>query len=71
MSCLALSELSLAERRDCAIREAVRVTGKRLGITSYDREVAVQCALNAYRAGSSAAEAVARGTRYLRSVGGE
>ena len=71
MSCLELSELSLAERRDCAIREAVRVTGKRLGITSYDREVAVQCALNAYRAGSSAAEAVARGTRYLRSVGGE
>ena len=70
MSCLALSELSLAERRDCAIREAVRVTGKRLGITSYDREVAVQCALNAYRAGSSAAEAVARGTRYLRTIGG-
>ena len=70
MSCLALSELSVAERRDCAIREAVRVTGKRLGINPYDREVAVQCALNAYRAGSSAANAVARGTRYLRSVGG-
>ena len=70
MSCLALSELSIAERRDCAIREAVRVTAKRLGINPHDREVAVQCALNAYRAGSSAAHAVARGTRYLHSVGG-
>ena len=70
MSCLALSELSLAERRDAAIREAVRVTAKRLGINAHDREVAVQCAVNAYRAGSSAADAVARGTRYLRSVGG-
>ena len=70
MSCFALSELSLAERRDCAIRESVRVTGKRMGINPHDREVAVQCAVNAYRAGSSAADAVARGTRYLRSVGG-
>ena len=70
MSCLALSELSLAERRDAAIREAVRVTAKRLGINAHDREVAVQCALNAYRAGSSAAAALACGTRYLRSVGG-
>ena len=70
MSCLSVSELALAERRDIAIREAVRVTGKRLGVNYYDREVAVQCAVNAYRAGSSAAEAVARGTRYLRTVGG-
>ncbi len=70
MSCLAFSELPIAERRDCAIREAVRVTAKRLDINAHDREVAVQCALNAYRAGSSAADAVARGTRYLRSVGG-
>ena len=69
MSCLALSELSIAERRDCAIREAVRVTGKRLRINAHDREVAVQCAVNAYRAGSSAANAVARGTRYLKTVG--
>ena len=70
MSCLSLSELPLVERRYVAIREAVRVTGKRLGINPHDREVAVQCALNAYRMGSSAAESVARGTRYLRSVGG-
>ena len=68
MSCLALSELSLAERRDCAIREAVRVTGKRLGINPHDREVAVQCALNAWRAGASAASAVERGTRYLQAI---
>ena len=70
MSCLALSELSLAERRDAAIREAVRTCGKRLRIGPLDREVAVQCAINAYRMGSSAAEAVARGTRYLRTMGG-
>ena len=70
MSCLSITELPLAERRYVAIREAVRVTGKRLGINPHDREVAVQCAVNAYRAGSSAAEAVARGTRYLRTVGG-
>ena len=70
MSCLSVSELALAERRYVAIRDAVRVTGKRLGVNYYDREVAVQCAVNAYRAGSSAAEAVARGTRYLRTIGG-
>ena len=70
MSCLSVSELALAERRDIAIREAVRATAKRLRIAPFDREVAVQCAVNAYRAGSSAAEAVARGTRYLRTIGG-
>ena len=68
MSCLSITELPLAERRYVAIREAVRVTGKRLGINPHDREVAVQCAVNAYRAGSSAAEAVARGTRYLNAI---
>ncbi len=41
MSCLAFSELSLAERRDCAIREAVRTCGKRLRVGPLDREVAV------------------------------
>ena len=51
MSCLSVSELALAERRDCAIREAVRTTGKRLRVAPFDREVAVQCALNAWRAG--------------------
>ncbi len=71
MSELTIAQLPLPERRDCAIREAVRVTAKRLGTNAHDREVAVQCALNAYRAGSSAAAAVARGTRYLRTVGGE
>ncbi len=70
MSCLAFSELSLAERRDAAIREAVRTCGKRLRVGPLDREVAVQCAINAYRMGSSAAEAVARGTRYLQSIRG-
>ena len=70
MSCLSLSELPLVERRYVAIREAVRVTGKRLGINPHDREVAVQCAVNAYRAGSSAAEAVARGRRYMVAIYG-
>ena len=70
MSELSIAQLPLAERRYVAIRDAVRVTGKRLGVNYYDREVAVQCAVNAYHAGSSAAEAVARGTRYLRTVGG-
>lgn len=70
MSCLALSELSVAERRDCAIREAVRMCGKRLRIGPLDREVAVQCAINAYRMGSSAAEAVARGRRYMVAIYG-
>ncbi len=70
MSCLSVTELPLAERRDAAIREAVRTCGKRLRIGPLDREVAVQCAINAYRMGSSAAEAVARGTRYLRTMGG-
>ena len=70
MSELSVEQLPLAERRYVAIRDAVRVTGKRLGVNPHDREVAVQCAVNAYRAGSSAAEAVARGTRYLRTIGG-
>ena len=68
MSCLSVSELALAERRDIAIREAVRVTGKRLRVAPFDREVAVQCALNAWRAGASAASAVERGTRYLPAI---
>ena len=70
MSELTIAQLPLPERRYVAIRQAVRVTGKRLRINAHDREVAVQCAVNAYRAGSSAAEAVARGTRYLRTIGG-
>ncbi len=70
MSELTIAQLPLPERRYVAIRQAVRVTGKRLGVNYYDREVAVQCAVNAYRAGSSAAEAVARGTRYLQSLRG-
>ncbi len=70
MSELTVEQLPLPERRYVAIRDAVRVTGKRLGVNYYDREVAVQCAINAYRMGSSAAEAVARGTRYLQSIRG-
>ena len=69
MSQLSVSELPLAERRDAAIREAVRTCGKRLRVGPLDREIAVQCAINAYRMGASAAEAVARGTRYLKTVG--
>ena len=68
MSCLAMMELPIDERRDAAIREAVRVTGKRLGVNPHDREVAVQCAINAWRAGASAAAAVERGTRYLQAI---
>ena len=70
MSELTIAQLPLPERRYVAIRQAVRVTGKRLRINAHDREVAVQCAVNAYRAGSSAAESVARGTRYLQSLRG-
>lgn len=68
MSCLAMMELPIDERRDAAIREAVRVTGKRLRVNPHDREVAVQCAINAWRAGASAAAAVERGTRYLQGI---
>ena len=70
MSELTIAQLPLPERRYVAIRQAVRVTGKRLRVGALDREVAVQCAINAYRMGSSAAEAVARGYRYLYSIRG-
>ena len=40
MSQLAISELPLPERREAAIREAVRVTGKRLRVGALDRECA-------------------------------
>jgi hypothetical protein len=49
----------------------VRATAKRLRIAPFDREVAVQCALNAWRAGSSSAAAVARGRRYLVVLTGD
>ncbi len=68
MSCLSITELPRAERQEMAIRELLPIRGQRLGADSYDRQVAVQCAINAWRAGSSAADAVARGTRYLRSL---
>ena len=70
MICLSITELPRIERQDAAIREAVRATGKRLRSDAYDREVAVQCALNAWRTGSSPAAAVERGTRYLRAAHG-
>ena len=70
MSELTVEQLPLAERRYVAIRDAVRVTGKRMGINPHDREVAVQCAVNAYRTGASAAEAVARGRRYMVAIYG-
>ena len=71
MSELTVEQLPLPERRYVAIRDAVRVTGKRLGVNYYDREVAVQCALNAWRAGASAAAAVERGRRYLVVLNGD
>jgi hypothetical protein len=58
-------------RRDVAIREAVRACAVRLGAGAHDREVAVQCATNARRAGASAAAAVERGHRYLVAVHGD
>ena len=70
MSCLSITELPRAERQDIAIKEAVRATANRLHIAPYDREVGAQCAINACRGGSSPADAVARGTRYLRGVSG-
>ena len=71
MSCLSVTELSRTERQDMAIREVVRTCGLRLGINPYDRSVAMQCAINAWRGGASPAAAVARGTRYLRSLHGD
>ena len=70
MSCLSITELPRAERQEMAIRELLHIRGRCLGVDSYDRQVAVQCAINAWRAGSSPANAVMRGTRYLRSVYG-
>ena len=70
MSCLSITELPRAERKELAIREVLYIRGRHLGVDSYDRQVAVQCAINAWRAGSSAASAVARGMRYLRAISG-
>jgi hypothetical protein len=71
VSCLSISELPRTDRQDAAIKEAVRTCGKRLRIAPFDREVAAQCALNAWRMGASPAAAVERGTRYLRSLQGD
>ncbi len=71
MTTLCIADLSRAERQDIAIKEAVRATAKRLRIAPFDREVAVQCALNAWRAGSSSAAAVERGRKYLVSLCGD
>ena len=71
MSCLSISELPRAERQDAAIKDAVRTCGKRLHIAPFDREVAAQSAINAWRMGASPAAAVERGTRYLRALHGD
>ena len=71
MSCRSITELARAERQEMAIRELLHIRGQRLGADSYDRQVAVQCAINAWRAGSSPAAAVAHGMRYLRSLHGD
>ena len=71
MSCLSISELPRTDRKDAAIKDAVRTCGKRLRIAPFDREVAAQCALNAWRMGASPAAAVERGTRYLRALHGD
>ena len=70
MSCLSITELPAAERKELAIREVLYIRGRHLGADSYDRQVAVQCAINAWRAGSSPASAVARGMRYLQGISG-
>lgn len=71
MSCLSISELPRTDRKDAAIKDAVRTCGKRLRIAPFDREVAAQCAINAWRMGASPAAAVERGTRYLMSLQGD
>lgn len=63
--------VALDDRRHAAIKEAVRACGKRLRIAPFDREVAAQCAVNAWRAGANPAAAIERGTRYLRSLYGD
>ena len=47
-----------------------RLADYRARAAPFDREVAAQCAINAWRAGASPAAAVERGTRYLRSLHG-
>jgi hypothetical protein len=71
VSCLSISELPRAERQDAAIKEAVRTCGKRLRVAPFDREVAAQCAINAWRMGASPAAAVERGHRYLVALRGD
>ena len=70
MSCLSVTELPRTERQDMAIREVVRTCGLRLGINPYDRSVAVERAINAWRGGARTLDAVALGIRYLRGVAG-
>lgn len=71
MTTLCIADLPRAGRQEAAIKAAVRTCGKRLRIAPFDREVAVQCALNAWRAGASAAAAVERGRRYLVVLNGD
>ena len=71
MTTLCIADLPRAERQESAIKEALRATADRLRATPYDREVAAQCAINAWRAGASPANAVMRGSRYLRSLHGD
>ena len=68
MTTLCIADLPRAERQESAIKEALRATADRLRATPYDREVAAQCAINAWRAGRSPAAAVARGMRYLQAI---
>ena len=70
MTTLCIADLSRAERQDMAIKEAVRTCGKRLRVAPFQREVAAQCAINAWRAGASPAAAVERGRKYLVSLYG-
>ena len=71
MTTLCIAELPQSERREVAIKEAVRACGKRLRVGPFDREVAAQCAINAWRAGASPAAAVERGRKYLVSLHGD
>lgn len=71
MSVLSLYELPRPERQEAAIREAVRLCGKRLRTGPLEREHAAWRAVESFRSGVSAAKAVSDATRALRCQYGE
>lgn len=71
MTTLCITDLPRIDQQYLAIKDAVRTCGKRLRIAPFAREVAAQCAINAWRAGASPAAAVERGRKYLVSLYGD